>query len=108
MTNRFSELTQDIQDRIREIAYLMWESAGRQHGMAMEYWLSAEQEVLSTLQAAAHRMLPEAEAKSSTAEKSAPPKGAGLAIEPPASEAVPALAAAKPATRRTTRAKAKA
>ena len=24
--------------RIRELAYLMWESAGRQQGMAMEYW----------------------------------------------------------------------
>lgn len=112
MANRFSELTQDIQDRIREIAYLMWESAGRQHGMAMEYWLSAEQEVLSTLQAAAHRMLPDVEAKSGIAERSAPPKGARPAIESPAIESpaieAPALAAAKPAARRTARAKAKA
>jgi hypothetical protein len=117
MTNRFSELTQDIQDRIREIAYLMWESAGRQHGMAMEYWLSAEQEVLSTLQAAAHRMMPEAEVKAKTAEESAPAKAARSAVDSPASEAAPAPAASlaastaatatKPAARRTTRAKAK-
>jgi hypothetical protein len=113
MINRFSELTQDIQDRIREIAYLMWESAGRQHGMAMEYWLSAEQEVLSTLQAAAHRMTPAAGARTELAGKSEPAKAARPAPEPPASEAVlaPAVAAAlpapKPAARRATRAKAK-
>jgi hypothetical protein len=114
MTNRFSELTQDIQDRIREIAYLMWESAGRQHGMAMEYWLSAEQEVLSTLQAAAHRMIPDAE-KTKPAEKSGPAKAERPALQAPASEAPPAAMAAaaaaapagRPAVRRATRAKVK-
>jgi hypothetical protein len=123
MTNRFSELTQDIQDRIREIAYLMWESAGRQHGMAMEYWLSAEQEVLSTLQAAAQRMIPDA-AKTKSAAKSEPAKTDRPALEAPASEAPPAsvaaapsaasvaaapsaASAARPAVRRATRAKAK-
>ncbi len=81
MTNRFSELTQDIQDRIREIAYLMWESAGRQHGMAMEYWLSAEQEVLSTLQAAAHRMLPDLDVRTKAPKESATAKLGSAGLE---------------------------
>jgi hypothetical protein len=51
-------LVKDIQDRVREVAYLMWESAGRQHGMALEYWLSAEREVITTMQAASDRMMP--------------------------------------------------
>ena len=57
MSNDLHQMTQDLQTRIRELAYLMWESAGRQQGMAIEYWLKAESEVMSTLQAAA-RMLP--------------------------------------------------
>lgn len=114
MTNRFAELTQDIQDRIREIAYLMWESAGRQHGMAMEYWLAAEQEVLSTLQAAAHRLMPEPKTNTKPAEISVPVKVAARSAveESPAGVIAPAPAAiepaaAKPAVRRTSRAKAK-
>lgn len=51
---------QEIQDRIREVAYTMWESAGRQYGMAMEYWLAAEREVLKATQSAAERMMPTA------------------------------------------------
>jgi hypothetical protein len=51
-------LVKDIQDRVREVAYLMWESAGRQHGMALEYWLSAEREVITTMQVASDRMMP--------------------------------------------------
>lgn len=51
-------LVKDIQDRVSEVAYLMWESAGRQHGMALEYWLAAEREVISTMQSAAERMMP--------------------------------------------------
>ena len=58
MSNTLHEMTQDIQVRIRELAYLMWEAAGRQQGMAMEYWLRAESEVLFTLQAAASRLMP--------------------------------------------------
>ncbi|MFO1126949.1 MAG: DUF2934 domain-containing protein [Rhodospirillales bacterium] len=112
MTSSFSELTQDIQDRIREIAYLMWESAGRQHGMAMEYWLSAEQEVLSTLQAAAARMMPDPHPKSASAQmneratSSPPPPAVDAPADTP--PAAPALAtpSAKPVRR--TRAKAKA
>jgi hypothetical protein len=57
MSNGLRELTEDMQQRIREVAYLMWESAGRQHGMAMQYWLKAECEVLATWQAATERMM---------------------------------------------------
>jgi cell division septation protein DedD len=51
-------LTKDIQDRIRDLAYLMWESAGKQQNMALQYWLNAELEVLSSMQAATEVMLP--------------------------------------------------
>ena len=57
MGKRLYEVTEDIQDRIRETAYLMWESAGRQHGLAMEYWLKAESDMLSTMQAATAKMI---------------------------------------------------
>lgn len=43
----------DLQGRIRDLAYLMWESAGRQQGMAMDFWLQAEQEIVNTVQKAA-------------------------------------------------------
>ena len=59
MNTDIMALVKDIQDRVRELAYLMWESAGRQHGMAMEYWLAAEREVISTMQSATERMMPE-------------------------------------------------
>ena len=58
MNDDIKKMSQDIQNRIGEMAYLMWESAGRQQGMAMEYWLAAEKEVLATAQKAAERMVP--------------------------------------------------
>jgi hypothetical protein len=36
-------------ERIRSIAYEMWESAGRQYGQTLEYWLKAEQMVLTAM-----------------------------------------------------------
>ena len=63
MSSDLQQMTEGLQTRIRYLAYLMWESAGRQQGMAMEYWLKAESEVMSTLQAAA-RMLPGGTTKS--------------------------------------------
>jgi dsDNA-binding SOS-regulon protein len=71
-------MSQDIQNRIGEMAYLMWEPAGRQQGMAMEYWLAAEKEVLATAQKAAEKMAP--------AEK----KASAKAAKPNAAEAKPA------------------
>jgi hypothetical protein len=49
---------QDVQDRIRDLACLMWESAGKQQNMALQYWLRAEQEILSSMQAATEILLP--------------------------------------------------
>ena len=88
MSNKIDELTQNIQERVQEIAYLMWESAGRQQGMAMEYWLAAEKEVLATMQSAATAMTRGYE-EDGAAEK---PKAAAAKAKP----------AAKPAAKRTT------
>jgi DUF2934 family protein len=90
MSNDLHQMTQDLQARIRELAYLMWESAGRQHGAAMEYWLKAESEVLSTLQAAA-RILPGAKPAKSTKPEAGTP---ATAVEPAA--IAPAEPAAAP------------
>ncbi|MBL8658891.1 MAG: DUF4332 domain-containing protein [Rhodospirillales bacterium] len=51
------KITGDVQERIRELAYLMWESAGRQADTAMEYWLAAEREVRTTIAEAAGRIM---------------------------------------------------
>lgn len=39
--------------QVRELAECMWESAGRQYGMAQDFWLSAERHVLAMMRAAA-------------------------------------------------------
>lgn len=96
MTSSLHQATQDIQRRIRELAYVMWESAGRHQGMALDYWLAAEKEVMATFQAATQMMLPEKAATRSTESKTRAPK-AVAAVE----EAAPAAPApSKPATRR--------
>ncbi len=60
--------TGDIDQRIRELAYLMWESAGRQVGNALEYWLQAEREVHAAVEATAERLLtPDAEVPAAAA-----------------------------------------
>lgn len=43
-----------LEEQIRELAYLLWEAEGRQHGRSLEHWLEAERQIL-TLQAAARR-----------------------------------------------------
>jgi hypothetical protein len=43
--------------RIRELAYLLWESGGRHYGHALEYWLAAEREVLRTFERAQDRLM---------------------------------------------------
>ncbi|MFZ1413291.1 MAG: DUF2934 domain-containing protein [Defluviicoccus sp.] len=50
--------SQEIQDRIRELAHSMWEWAGRQQDTALEYWVAAEKEVLASLRATAERLTP--------------------------------------------------
>jgi|APTNR8051073442_1049403.scaffolds.fasta_scaffold00566_22 hypothetical protein len=49
-----AELTpQAYLERIKVAAYMMWESAGRQYGNALDYWLRAEEEMLGSLAAVA-------------------------------------------------------
>ncbi|MBK8174945.1 MAG: DUF2934 domain-containing protein [Rhodospirillales bacterium] len=40
-------------NRVRELAQCMWESAGRQYGMAQDFWLAAERHVLTMFRATA-------------------------------------------------------
>jgi hypothetical protein len=82
--------SQEIQDRIRELAHSMWEWAGRQQDMALHYWVVAEKEVLATLRAAADKLVPgepeKAEKSITDAAKPAPsepPGPAEAAVEPP-------------------------
>jgi len=52
MSDDIKNVTENLQNSIREVAYLMWEAAGRQQGLAMDYWLAAERIVMETLNAA--------------------------------------------------------
>lgn len=74
------ELSEELRNRIRELAYLMWESAGRQQGMALEYWVAAEREILATAKAATGMI---------TGQVGAAPKGEE---QPPAPAETPAEA----------------
>ena len=58
MSSDIKNVSMDLQQRIRDLAYLMWESAGRQQDMALQYWLNAEREVFSSIQAATEVMMP--------------------------------------------------
>jgi hypothetical protein len=100
MSNEIQNMTQEIQDRVRELAYLMWESAGRQQGMAMSYWLTAEKDILNTMQAAAETVMPAEQAVPKNT-KAAPAKTKAAAAPAPAAAATKP-AAAKPATRKAT------
>ena len=83
--------SQEIQDRIRELAQSMWEWAGRQQDMALHYWVAAEKEVLATISAATDKLMPgekseKAEESTVAANKSAPsepPGPAEAAVKPP-------------------------
>ena len=74
--------SQEIQDRIRELAHSMWEWAGRQRDVALHYWVAAEKEVLATMRAAADKLMPgekpekveESTADAATAAPSEPPE----------------------------------
>jgi hypothetical protein len=96
MSNKIQNMTQEIQDRISELAYLMWESAGRQQGMAMNYWLTAEKDILNTMQVAAETVMP-AEQKAPKASKAAPAKPAKPQAAPAPAKAKAEAAPAKPA-----------
>jgi hypothetical protein len=83
--------SQEIQDRIRELAHSMWEWAGRQQDMALHYWVAAEKEVLATLRAAADKLMPgekpekteESIAEAAEPASSEPPGSAEAAVKTP-------------------------
>jgi hypothetical protein len=93
MTNKLQEMSEDVQNRVREVAYLMWESAGRHQGMALEYWLAAEREVLATMQRAAERLMPLDMVKRATAAA----KKVSAAVAPAPQQPAPAPAPAETA-----------
>jgi dsDNA-binding SOS-regulon protein len=74
MNDSMTKTAQDVQDKIRDVAYLMWEAAGRQQELAMQYWLAAEKEVLSAMGAAATKLTPAPEAAAAPAQKEAAPR----------------------------------
>lgn len=74
MNDSITRMTQDVQDRIREVAYLMWEAAGHQQELAMQYWLAAEKDVMAAMTAAATKLTPKQEAADASAEKEAAPR----------------------------------
>jgi hypothetical protein len=74
MNNSITKMTQDVQDRIREVAYLMWEAAGQQQELAMQYWLAAEKDVMAAMTAAATKLTPKQEAADASAEKETAPR----------------------------------
>lgn len=102
MNDDIKKMSQEIRNRISEMAYLMWETAGRQQGMAMEYWLAAEKEVMSTAQQAAEKMMP---TQKKAPAKTAKPKPAAKGAAKPASKTgsgPAAKSAAKSTPRKTT------
>ena len=48
-------------ERIRDLAHCMWDSAGRQYGLALDFWLSAERHVLTMMRASAGTTTPSTE-----------------------------------------------
>ena len=71
VSNALTEMAEGVQQRIRDLAYLMWESAGRQHGLAMQYWLAAEKEVVEVMQAATKPVAAKRPASAPVAKKQA-------------------------------------
>jgi hypothetical protein len=45
-------------ERIRDLAHCMWDAAGRQYGLALDFWLSAERHVLTMMRAASGAATP--------------------------------------------------
>ena len=86
MSVDIKNLTRDAQERIRDLAYLMWEAAGRQQNMALRYWLDAEREIFSSMQAATDAIMPARQQR----EKAKPAPGqpsARAALEQPRNHA---------------------
>ena len=88
-------MEKETEDRVREMAYLMWEQAGRQMGMAAEFWLAAEREVLRTMSAIAGACAPgkpiEADTTRTAATPEAKPNAAQTAEAKAADAAAPEI-----------------
>jgi hypothetical protein len=52
MTDAKQNLEQDLEPRIRERAYLLWEMEGRQEGREEEYWHRARERIEAETQSA--------------------------------------------------------
>jgi len=99
MSKMLQEMTQDFHARIQELAYLMWESAGRQQGMAMQYWLEAEKQALAAMHAATTKVisnLATLPADSDAAGEQPVPAEASPAVKRPPAAAPASPAAAAP------------
>lgn len=46
-------MQQNLENRIRERAYQLWEASGYQEGAADQHWIAAEREVLASFAASA-------------------------------------------------------
>lgn len=74
MSDSITKMAQDVQNQIRDLAYMMWEAAGQQQGLAMQYWLAAEKQVLATMQAASTKLAPKRQAADAPAEPEGAPR----------------------------------
>ena len=78
-------MTETIEERVRNLAQPLWESAARPYGMAVDFWLMAEQMVLEMMSATARMQTIAAETPD------LPPDVAGVPLAAPV-ERVRALA----------------
>lgn len=88
--------SQEIQDRIRELAHSMWEWAGRQQDAALEYWVAAEKEVLASLRATAEKLTPGEKPEKATEPETAAAPAAVAAAPAPAATPETVETVAKP------------
>lgn len=88
----------EIHDKISELAYLMWETAGRQQGAAMQYWLAAERQILAMMGTAMGTAMDRIMAPCRAAPQLHQSRKAETAMPAPtAGEAAPSEAAPSPA-----------
>ena len=90
--------SQEIQDRIGELAHLMWEWAGRQQDKALDYWVAAEKEVLESLRATAERLTPGEKPEKAEEPETEAAAAAAAAAAAPSVAPEPVETVAKPAS----------
>ena len=79
----------DREEKVRELAYLLWEHAGRPGGRDQEFWLAAEAQVVVT-------PIPEAKPSKGKSAKVKPPKDKSAKAKAKAEKARAKAAKAKP------------